>query len=417
MSIERRKFLSKIGALGITSILPFKNKIMANMAEAEEPTACVLIPSETRGPFPLFEASQVSSQSALVRSTINETQVGIPLELTITVQNLVCNPISGAKVYIWHCGRNRLYSGYSNNMNPGQAGLTYCRGIQITNAIGQVTFNTIFPPWYNGRLTHIHMEVYVNDVLLRTSQIAFPLDSVTESATQLVNASYGITNNTITNYTGDNVFSDGVSQELITLSGSVAAGYIGTQTFVLDFSPVPIKLLSFNGGVENKNPMLWWTTENELNVSHFEIEQSTHPSKNYFSVGTTVAKNSSTINNYSFSLPQPLPEEINYYRLKIIDKDGRIEYSTVVTIHRKTVASMALINNYATNKIVVSHPVVYKNSLVKIINLSGQLIATGKLTENVTETSMQIGFLKDGMYLLIIESGIDRYVTKFYKGQ
>lgn len=413
---KRRQFLGKIGALGLGTLLPFKKELLAQTLDGDGvPEACTLMNSETRGPFPLFDASAISSQSALVRSDIKETQTGVPLTLTITVQNTACTPIPNAKVYIWHCTKAGVYSGYNNAQNPGTVGSTYLRGIQTTNSSGQVTFNTIHPGWYNGRLTHIHAEVYVNNVLILTSQFAFPLDSVSGSTTQLANAANGQGNNTITSYSGDNVFSDGYTGQLLTITGSVAAGFTASHVFTMNYT-LPLKIISFTGGVENKTPMLWWTTENEINVSHFEVEQSTHPSKNFEQAGTVKARNQTSINNYSFSLQSPLPAEITYFRLKMVDTDGRVNYSGVVTIHTETVEKMKLVNTYATDQLIIKHPSTYSNSVLKIVSLSGQMVATGKLKTGVSLTSININNIKEGAYLLIIESGIDRYVTKFYKG-
>jgi len=411
----RRRFLSKVGILGLATFMPFPKKIAALETLGDDPTACTIIPSETRGPFPLFDATAISSQSALIRSDIRETQAGVPLVLTITVQNLSCTPLSGLKVYIWHCSQDGLYSGYSNAMNPGQAGLTYLRGIQTTNAAGQVEFTTVYPGWYNGRLTHIHCEVYAGNTLLRTSQFAFPLDSVAGSETALVNAYYGNANNSITTYSADNVFNNGYADQLLTLSGSVAAGYTASHSFIADFTPIPLHLISFTAGVENSNPMLWWITENEFNCSRFEVEQSTHPSRNFQTVGTVTASNGSTINNYSFSLQQPLPADITYFRLKMIDADGSFTYSGIVTLHSDSIKTISLVNSFATDQLIIKHPAVYSNSVIKIINMNGQLMGTGKLKTGVSLTSIDIKFLTKGVYLLIIESGIDRFVTKFYK--
>ncbi len=412
----RRQFLSRVGVLSLGTLLPFPKNISAHESIGQDPTACTLIPSETRGPFPLFDATAIASQSALIRSDIRETQTGVPFVLTMTVQNLNCTPLSGLKVYIWHCSKDGLYSGYSNGMNPGQAGLTYLRGIQTSDAAGQVVFTTVYPGWYNGRLTHIHCEIYAGNVLVHTSQYAFPLDSVAGSTTALVNAYYGKPNNSITAYSGDNVFNNGYAEQLLNPVGSVATGYTASHSFIANYTPVPLHLISFTAGVENRNPMLWWITENELNFSRFEIEQSTHPSRNFQTVGTVNASNGSSINNYSFSLQQPLPAEITYFRLKIIDIDGTFTYSGIVTLHSDSIETISLVNSFATDLLVIKHPAVYSNSILKIINMSGQLMGTGKLKTGVSLTSIDIKFLKKGVYLLIIESGIDRFVTKFYKG-
>jgi hypothetical protein len=43
-----------------------------------------------------------------------------------------------------------------------QTAQTFLRGIQTTNSDGNVTFTTIYPGWYQGRATHIHVEVTIN---------------------------------------------------------------------------------------------------------------------------------------------------------------------------------------------------------------------------------------------------------------
>jgi protocatechuate 3,4-dioxygenase beta subunit len=412
----RRNFLGRAGALTAGAIFPFSKKIKALANPDPVPLACTVLPTETRGPFPLFNASQIASQTALIRSDIRESQTGVPLNLTITVQNQNCIPIAGAQVYIWHCSKDGLYSGYSNGMNPGQAGLTYLRGIQVSDSAGQVNFTTVFPGWYNGRLTHIHVEAYVGNILILTSQFAFPLDSVAGSSTALVNASYGNSNNTITSYSGDNIFNNGYTDQLLTPTGSVGAGYTASHVFTMNYTVVPLNIISFTAGVENKNPMLWWITEHETNVARFEVEQSTHPSKNYQHIGSLSAANKTTVNNYSFSLQPPLPAEITYFRLKVVNADGTYRYSAVVTLHSHSTETVSVVNTFVTSQLVIKHPAVYANSALKIISLNGQLMATGKLKTGVSLTSIDVKYLNTGVYLLIIETGIDRFVTKFYKG-
>jgi protocatechuate 3,4-dioxygenase beta subunit len=55
-----------------------------------------------------------------------------------------------------------------------QTAQTYLRGIQTTDASGQVHFTTIYPGWYQGRATHIHIEVKINSRSAKVTRIAFP---------------------------------------------------------------------------------------------------------------------------------------------------------------------------------------------------------------------------------------------------
>jgi protocatechuate 3,4-dioxygenase beta subunit len=124
---------------------------------------CAVTPQETAGPFP--------SLTDLIRSDIREDKQGTQLTLTIRVVNAssACAAISGAAVEIWQCDAAGDYSQYGS-----QTARTYLRGIQTTNANGEVTFTTIYPGWYQGRATHIHVEVSVGGTSRKVTQMAFP---------------------------------------------------------------------------------------------------------------------------------------------------------------------------------------------------------------------------------------------------
>lgn len=235
--MDRKKFLKGIGALGVA--IPIAgiagNKLISD--PMDEPSnndlllSCVESPSETAGPYPTPDSV---SQSALVRTDITEsTQEGIPLSLTITINNSDdsnCSPVGvGFRVDIWHCNKRGYYSAYSGQ--PGidgtqdTTGETWLRGIQYTDANGQVSFTSIYPGWYTPRATHIHVQVYdASNNLLLTTQLAFP-----EAINSTVNSFYNTSGtNSVTNST-DMVFSDSYTEQLMTVSGDTTNGYTATS--------------------------------------------------------------------------------------------------------------------------------------------------------------------------------------------
>ena len=131
---------------------------------------CTVVPAETAGPFPgdgsnttPGTTSNILTSSGVVRgdvrpSFINTTTVatGVRVDLTITVVNVnaSCARIAGYAVYLWQCDRNGNYSLYDL---PNES---YLRGVQVTDANGQVTFTTVFPGCYAGRYPHMHFEVF-----------------------------------------------------------------------------------------------------------------------------------------------------------------------------------------------------------------------------------------------------------------
>lgn len=240
--MERKDFLKNgMGLLGIASIAPLLVECSKDHSSGTGTTttsdttstsytgtgdSCITTPQETAGPYPY----DLSADSAIYRTDITEGKTGIPLSLTLTIVNTSnsCTAISGARVDIWHCDKDGYYSEYSEPGYLGtedNTGKTFLRGIQLTDSNGQVKFTTIYPGWYTGRVTHIHVEVYINSVLKSTTQLAFP-DSLntTVYATSLYSA-HG--QNTITN-SADQVFSDSYSSELLTISGDTTNGYTAT---------------------------------------------------------------------------------------------------------------------------------------------------------------------------------------------
>ena len=173
--------------------------------------ACAVTPTETAGPYP--------SLTDLFRSDIRDGKTGTLLTLTVKVVNVTaaCAAVANANVEVWHCDSAGNYSEYGT-----QTAQTYLRGIQTTNSSGEVTFTTIYPGWYQGRATHIHLEVTINGVSRKVTQIAFP-----ESVNNTVYGSgvYASRGSNPTSNLSDGIFADSLSSELVTPSGDAANGY------------------------------------------------------------------------------------------------------------------------------------------------------------------------------------------------
>lgn len=102
-------------------------------------------------------------------------------------------------------------------------------------------------------------------------------------------------------------------------------------------APLPATLLAFDGRLTTKKEVaLQWSTSQEYNVSHFEIERSNQQA-NFVRIGMVKATGSSTANNlYALLDVAPLGGE-NYYRLKIVDEDGQYTYSNVIMVNNDDV--------------------------------------------------------------------------------
>ncbi len=218
--INRREAIGAIGAAAgaalafgcsNSSTSPSATTTTTGTTTGSTNSACAVTPTETIGPYP--------SVTDIFRSDIRETKTGTVLTLTIKVVNVNagCAAVAAANVEIWQCDATGNYSEYGT-----QTAQTYLRGIQTTNSNGEVTFTTIYPGWYQGRATHIHIEVKTGGVSRKVTQIAFP-ESVNNTVYATgVYASRG--SNPMSNLS-DGIFADSLSSELVTPSGSPASGY------------------------------------------------------------------------------------------------------------------------------------------------------------------------------------------------
>jgi protocatechuate 3,4-dioxygenase beta subunit len=217
--LTRREAIGAVGAAGAALAFgcgdsPTSPSSTGASTTTSANSVCAVTPTETIGPFP--------SLVDLFRSDIREGKSGTLLTLTIRVVNAAngCAPVSNANVEIWHVDAAGDYSQYGS-----QAAQTFLRGIQTSNVNGEVTFTTIYPGWYQGRATHIHVEVTMGGRSVKATQIAFP-ESINNSVhTTGVYASRGV--NPMSNLS-DGIFSDSLSSEIVTPTGSSGAGYSAT---------------------------------------------------------------------------------------------------------------------------------------------------------------------------------------------
>lgn len=244
--MERKDFLKNgFGFLGMALVSP---SILA-LDNNGNNGACTNTRSETEGPFPTM------NPAAYQIKDITNNRTGIPFTIEIAFKNTLqnCNPAWGLAVDIWHCDKDGYYSEYGGPGNPFQTkdmrNEHFLRGRQVTNPDGIVTYKSIFPGWYDGRSTHIHVHVYNNKgASLLITQIAFPEGS--NSAVVQVNAStangYTKGMNGYTYNAQDGEFKDGVTDEMSVVTGDVVNGYKLTHTIY-----VPVKIVT---GIDDIEP-------------------------------------------------------------------------------------------------------------------------------------------------------------------
>jgi hypothetical protein len=126
-----------------------------------------------------------------------------------------------------------------------------------------------------------------------------------------------------------------------TPAGNVSAGNVTTLTSQSSFSPwtfaslsdlgnpLPILMTDLKAVVTPQQKVqLSWKTLMEKNASHFEIERSRN-AKDFQSIGQIQAKGNSTSTLF-YQMVDEMPYQTNYYRIKMVDTDGKSQYSNIV---------------------------------------------------------------------------------------
>lgn len=241
--MKREDFLKKgLGSLGLFAVIPALNSCAKDEVTADTnsttttstitsdpsttPSSCTVTNSETEGPFP------TKSPTTLVTNNITSDRKGTSLTIKVYIRNVnaSCAIIQDAIVDIWHCDAAGLYSEYGGTgmQSADMTAVHFLRGRQTTDTNGMAAWSSIYPGWYSGRAPHIHVHVYTSaGKSLLVTQIAFPEDVSKVIYAQGVYASHGQAD---TSNAKDNVFGDGVTNEMSVVTGSVSAGYVLTHT-------------------------------------------------------------------------------------------------------------------------------------------------------------------------------------------
>lgn len=198
-------------------------------AATETGGICLLTPQTTQGPY-WFDPR-------LERADLAEGRAGVPLKLAIrVVEGATCAPLANARVDVWHCDAQGVYSGYAGQGGEGTTeGQTFLRGHQPTDARGLASFSTVYPGWYRGRTTHIHVKVFLDEggrTNVLTCQLFFP-DALSEWLYENV-GDYGRPGETRDTLNATDMIAEGQGRSTFGYISEQADGYAMTVTLGVD---------------------------------------------------------------------------------------------------------------------------------------------------------------------------------------
>lgn len=158
-------------------------------------------------------------------------------------------------------------------------------------------------------------------------------------------------------------------------------------------STLPLTLISFTAKKIGQGKVrLDWVSEEEVNTSHFVIERSTDGV--LFEATGSVSATGGGAYNFTNTLTVILPTY--YYRLKMVDIDGKYQYSTIVRINNGAAnVRLSVFPNPATQFITI---IIDRKQEAVIINSTGQLIRRIGLVGG--SQTLNIATWNPGLYLM-----------------
>lgn len=199
-----------------------------------------------------------------------------------------------------------------------------------------------------------------------------------------------------------------------------------SNSFVTTEFVLPIKLRNFTVGKFGNERVsdLRWSSSSEINSDYFDVERS-EDGFNFISIGQQDATgNSSTEQNYAM-LDRSLPnsrgtQDVFYYRLKMVDLDGKYEYSDVRSIRFDNENNIDVVAypNPTSGKLFVNISTPdYDETLSTnafIYDLSGKLVNKSAVsTKGITEINLDN--MTNGAYNIIISHNGTSYQNRIIK--
>ncbi|WP_020569742.1 DUF4832 domain-containing protein [Neolewinella persica] len=171
----------------------------------------------------------------------------------------------------------------------------------------------------------------------------------------------------------------------ITITG-VSGNCGGGISFVPDNQSLPLELLTFTGQARDKAIHLKWVTQLETDLEFHEILRS-EDGVNFSLLARKNASNSgNSTTSYSFTDRSDLANDWYYYRLRSVDFDGSIHYSSIirVTVEDGGKQDLILSPNPSSERIrlmwVGGKP---EGASIQVFDILGQLLFSGPLTNEI----------------------------------
>jgi len=211
-----------------------------------------------------------------------------------------------------------------------------------------------------------------------------------------------------------------------TVQCSLVVAMTGLQDLASNVFPaqstLPVTLLNFSAAYRNGVTVLNWETENEVNFSHYEVERKTESGADYIIVDSKQANGNAGRSAYTSSDNiSSLTDGVVYYRLRMVDVDGKFKYSNVIMVRKekKTITGISLSPNpvISTANATVRFEAA-SNAVVslRVMDMAGRQVLAQQNNVTGGTNSIQVNNLnrlQPGLYIIQLVNGNELSAFKF----
>lgn len=196
-----------------------------------------------------------------------------------------------------------------------------------------------------------------------------------------------------TDYTATNI-------DEVQIQGGNIANYVAIDNFRWGIStPLPLGLLSFNATQNKGEVQLDWTTNKEFDIFEYQVERSNNGKE--FANIMSVQTNQSGV--YRITDASPLSGN-NFYRLKMVSKDGASTYSDVKNVSLDISKTTIVLYPNPTKGILLAQISDAQILNIRVTDFTGRVVKTGRLS--IESNSINLETLKAGMYFYQLSDAV-----------
>ncbi len=206
--------------------------------------------------------------------------------------------------------------------------------------------------------------------------------------------------NSLTNLQGNPAWNGTIiSDATINATNPTCAAFVADSCDIV----TPLVLKGFQGAVVNQSTVLSWTTFDEVNTASDVVERS-YDGVNFVAAGSLPAKGSLQVNNYQFTDHPSFANAEVFYRLKLIDKDGKFTYSNVLVFSLGKQTGVKLFPNPAKNYVQLTYgSSKYESTTIEVTDISGKIVLTQSVSTALGTNAVTLNFqnkLVSGTYIV-----------------